>query len=259
MTPVLRIALNTFREVIRNKILYAVFAFAFLLLVVSALFGSVTLGDRIFVIKDFGLFALSFCGAIIVVLAGVSLLDRELKQKTIYNLLSKPVERSEFIVGKFLGLVFVSSVLTSLMGVLFILFTAAFEGRFDKLLFEGVFFVIWELVLLSAIAILFSSLVLTTSLAGLFTFGTYLAGHSHRALDYFMNTRADFSSPILRFIARILKSILPDLGAFNVTDTILYGSGVSLHYAFLSVIYSIGYAIVCLLIAISIFRLRNFE
>ena len=98
------IALNTFREAVRNKILYSVLAFAVLLVAISALFGSVTIGETQRVIKDFGLFALSFFGAISTIICGVSLLNKELKQKTIHNIISKPVARWEFIVGKYLGL-----------------------------------------------------------------------------------------------------------------------------------------------------------
>ena len=75
------IALNTFREAIRNKILYSVIFFAAFLVLISALFGSVSIGDKIKVIKDFGLFSLSFCGAIITIISGTNLLNKELKQK----------------------------------------------------------------------------------------------------------------------------------------------------------------------------------
>src|SRR5262249_9776876 len=159
----------------------------------------------------FGLFALSFCGAIIVVLAGVNLLERELKQKTIYNLLSKPVRRYEFVVGKYLGLALVSAVLTALMAAIFIGFTALFEGRLDEHLFQGALLVIFEMALLSGVAIFFSSLVVTTSLAGLFTFGAYLAGHSLDALEYFLNTQAEYSSTVLKTVAQVLHAVLPDL------------------------------------------------
>ncbi|MCC6953509.1 MAG: ABC transporter permease subunit, partial [Deltaproteobacteria bacterium] len=93
------IALNTFREAIRNKVLYSGFLFVALLIAGSALFGSVSVGSQIKVIKDFGLFSLSIFGAIVAVAIGVNLLNKELKQKTIYNILSKPVERWQFIVG----------------------------------------------------------------------------------------------------------------------------------------------------------------
>jgi len=259
MKAIWLIALNTFREVVRNKILYSVLAFALLLLIISALFGSVTLGDRIAVIKDFGLFALSFCGAIIVILSGVNLLDRELRQKTIYNLLSKPVRRWEFVVGKFLGLSLVSTVLTSAMAIVFIGFTAAFEGRIDPLLFQGALLVLLEMILLSAVAIFFSSVVVTTALAGLFTFGAYLAGHSIEALNYFLNTQAEFSSSFLRGFALLLKAILPDLNTFNITEQVVYGSGVSLGYVGLSFVYALIYSVVCILLASVIFAQRDFQ
>jgi ABC-type transport system involved in multi-copper enzyme maturation permease subunit len=129
------ICLNTFREALRNKILYSVLFFAVLLIGISAFFGAVSIGQQEQVIKNFGLFSLSFFGAIITILSGVSLLSKELKQKTVYNILSKPINRWEFILGKYLGLTFTVCLLVALMGIGLVIFVACFERRVDWLLF----------------------------------------------------------------------------------------------------------------------------
>jgi ABC-type transport system involved in multi-copper enzyme maturation permease subunit len=110
------IAINTYREAIRNRILYAVVAFGMVLVALSAFFGAVSIGNQADVIKDFGLFSLSFCGAVLTILSGVNLLHNEMAHKTVYNILSKPVSRWQFILGKQLGLALMVSVMVAFMG-----------------------------------------------------------------------------------------------------------------------------------------------
>lgn len=253
MGGILKIALATFRELLRHKILHSVFAFLLLLLCVSALFGSVTIGDRISVIKDFALFALSFAGCGVVVISGVNLLDKELKQKTIYNVLSKPISRSQFIVGKYLGLVLLVSVLLSLMGLCVVIFTACFEGAIDYRLFLGILLVILEDLILASIAILFSTVVVTTSLAGVFTFAVYLAGHSVSALLSF----ADDSSTEKQALLKCIYYLLPDLSLFNQTSQLYYGTGLSSHFFSWALIYSASYSCICIIISTLIFQRRD--
>jgi ABC-type transport system involved in multi-copper enzyme maturation permease subunit len=100
MTKLYAIAINTMREAIRNKLLYSILLFAVLVVAVAALFGSVSIGDQMKFVKDFSLMSVSLFGVAIAVMLGVSMLNKELGRKTIYNILSKPVARWEFIVGK---------------------------------------------------------------------------------------------------------------------------------------------------------------
>jgi len=205
------------------------------------------------VMKDFGLFALSVAGCAVVVISGVNLLDKELKQKTIYNVLSKPISRSQFIVGKYLGLVLLVSVLISLMGICIVLFVAAFEQSLDLRLFQGVLLVIFENIILSSIAILFSTVVVTTALAGVFTFAVYLAGHSVAALLTF----AEDSGPEKTILLQVAYYILPDLSRFNQTTEIFYGSGLSSAYFAWALVYSITYSAACIAVSCLIFKKRD--
>lgn len=250
------IALNTFREAIRNKVLYSVVFFAAFVVAVSALFGSVTIGSTARVVKDFGLFSLSFFGAVTTVLCGISLLQKELKQKTIYNIISKPVERWQFIVGKFFGLVLTSGVIISLMGLGVIAFSALFEDHIDPLLFQGLLFALLESVIVAAVTIFFSSIVVTTALTGLFAFSTYLAGRSISYLTFFL-TKGENYNPTLAAVVRVLDYILPDLNVFNHADTLIYGQSVSTAVLVNSVVYAFSYSVVCLVLAILIFNRRE--
>jgi len=251
------IALNTFREAVRNKILYSVVLFAVLLVGVSAFFGSVSIGEQEKVIKDFGLFSLSFFGAVIAILAGVSLLNKELKQKTVFNILSKPVRRSEFIVGKHLGLTLTVSILISLMGVGLVIFVACFEGRVDWLLFQGIFLVLMECTVVAAVAIFFSSLVVTTTLSGIFTLGTYIAGRSIAYLSYYLS-QGENQNTALSTLVKILDWVLPDLSLFNAGNALVYGTALGPEYALTALCYAVAYSTVLLVLAALIFEHRDF-
>lgn len=251
------IALNTFREAVRNKVLYSVLVFAMLIVGISALFGAVTMGSQIKVIKDFGLFSLSFGGAIITIISGVSLLNKELKQKTIYNILSKPVERWKFVVGKYLGLSLTVCVLVSIMGLGLVGFTTMMEGQVDWLLFQGILFALFEVCIVAAVAIFFSTIVITTTLTGLFTLGTFLAGRSISYLTYFMEEDRESFSPALASIIGILDWVLPDLSLLNMNNDLVYGQAVDPSHAIVAFIYSACYSGVCLILASLIFQKRE--
>lgn len=253
---VLAIALNTHREAVRNKILYSVVLFAAVLIGVSALFGSVTIGSQVKVIKDFGLFSLSFLGALITIIAGGSLLSRELKQRTVYNILSKPVSRAQFIVGKYLGLTLTVQVLIALMGLGLVGFLALMEGTVDLLLFQGIFLVLLEVAVVAAVSMFFSALVVTTTLSGLFTLAFYIAGRSITYFGYFLKESADTPTVVSR-IVQIFDAILPDLSLFNHGDTLVYGHAVSAATAGTAAAYAFAYSVVALLLAVIIFERRE--
>ncbi len=250
------ISLNTFREAIRNKALYSVLMLAVLLVAISALFGSVTLGDKVKVIKDFGLFCLSFFGSILTIVIGVSLLNKEIKQKTIYNILSKPVHRTEFIIGKYIGLTITACVLITLLGLGLILFTSSMEGQIDYSLFIAIAFTYLELIIIAAVTIFFSSLVVTTTLTGLFTMSTYIAGRSISYLSYFFEEETK-QNHNLTYIITILDKILPDLSHLSIADNISMGLTIEPIFALNAIVYSFSYSAILIILACAIFNKRE--
>lgn len=250
------IALNTFREAIRNRILYSVALFFIFLVALSAFFGAVTIGDQVQVIKDFGLFGVSLGGALVAMLLGVTMLRREQQQKTIYNILSKPISRTEFLVGKHLGLSLTVAVVAAMMGIGLVLFVAIFERRIDWHLFQGIGFAILEGIVVSAVVLFFSSLAVTTVLPGILTLATYVAGHSLSSLTTFAalaESQGTFSGRAIQFVGWII----PDLSMFNANATIVYGQAVSPTVAALAGVYAIGYSAVAVLLASAIITRRE--
>ncbi|MCC6932275.1 MAG: ABC transporter permease [Deltaproteobacteria bacterium] len=256
MNKIVAVALNTFREAVRNKILYTAFFFALIVVIISALFGSVSIGDDVKVIKDFGLFALSFFGTVITIIAGVNLLNKELKQKTVYNILSKSVYRYQFILGKYLGLLLTVAMLVGLMGIGLMIFCLMMEGRIDYLLLQGIYFTILEMAIVAAIAIFFSSIVITTTLTGLFTLAFYLAGRSINYLKEFM-PEGEYYNPLLQKIVNIFDFILPDLSRLNHVNDIVYNVAVPTNILLSATVYTCSYAAISVTLAILIFEKRE--
>lgn len=255
MKKILAIALNTCREAIRNKILLSIALFSIVLVGVSALFGSVSVGDQVKVIKDFGLFSISFLGALSAIFGGVNLLNNEVKRKTIYNILSKPVARWQFVLGKFIGLSLTTSILVALMGLSLIVFLFVVEGRIDMLIFEAIAFALLECIIIAAITIFFSCMVVTTTLTGFFSFGFYLGGRSIDYLQYFISQK---ETPwLFKSLIRIFDNILPELSMFNVADKIVDGTALSSSHFLAAIAYCFFYSLTAVLLACLVFEKRE--
>src|SRR5438552_4983466 len=128
---VFAVALNTSREASRNKVLYSILLFACLFTGISAAFGSASIGNTVTFVKDFSLFSISLFGVVTTVVMGVSLLSKELGKRTIYNILSKPVARWQFLVGKFIGLFATLAVMMTILTVALFIFLYFLEQRVD--------------------------------------------------------------------------------------------------------------------------------
>lgn len=253
------IAINTYRELVRGKVLYIVLFFAVVVVSVGALFGSVTIGDQVVVIKDFGLFSISLFNVAFAVIAGSALLQKELMRKTIFNILAKPVPRWKFLVGKYLGMLMTSFLLLALMSIALQIFLFCFEGRVDTALVWAYLHMALEMMIVCAAAIFFSSLVVTPVLTGLFTFGLFLAGRSVEYLLYFIREGA-VSDP-LAAVLTILYYLLPHLNRLNMANDVVMGSSLSwnLSYFCWAVLYSLGYSGVLLGFAKLFFERREFN
>jgi ABC-type transport system involved in multi-copper enzyme maturation permease subunit len=249
------IARNTAREALRNKVLYSIVAFAALVVGVAALFGSASIGNQMKFVKDFSLAAISLFGVVIAVTLGVSMLSKELGRRTILNILSKPVARWQFIVGKFAGLTATLAIVVVLMTSALIGIVAAFEGRLDAGLVVAGMTVLLELMIVVAIALFFSAVVVTPTLAGMFTVAAFVAGRSVGYLEYF---RGDDTNPVGRAVATLLYWVLPHLNRLEVADQVVYGDAVSLGTLALAAGYAAAYTALLLALSAALFQRREF-
>ena len=168
--------LNTFKEAARNRIFYLLIAFGIIFALSSRLISLLTVGDTVKVLKDVGLAVINFFSVLVAVFTGINLIYKEIDKKTIYNLLSKPISREQFIIGKFLGLAL--TVLTALasMAIVFFIFLLLTTGSFDASILLYFLMLYFELLIIIAISLLFSSFS-TPILSSIFTLSLYLIGH----------------------------------------------------------------------------------
>lgn len=252
------IAVNTFRELVRGKTLYGVIFTSFIIVAVSALFGSVSVGDSLLVVKDFGLFSVSASAVIFAVITGASLLHKELERKTVFNILSKPVRRTEFVVGKFLGMFATQLVFLLLSSLILCLFASLYNQQFDRNLLVASYYISLELLIICASTLFFSALVVTPALNGLFSLGFFLAG---RSVDYLLSFIQQTVTPDTLVYKSLMGIyyLLPHLPQLNISDAAVFGTIPSLQYSAWSAIYAVSYASVLLILASILFSKREFN
>ena len=173
------IAYNTYREAVRDRVLYNLILFALLIVGASVLFGQISLEINRIVLINLGLTAISLFGIVIAIFIGIGLVSKEIEKKTLYTVLAaRPVRRWEFITGKFLGLVMTLTVNALLMSVGFfaaVLYVSHRLGRGDLQLVTAIYFILLEFVLITALALLFSTFS-TPVFSSIFAFAIFAIG-----------------------------------------------------------------------------------
>jgi ABC-type transport system involved in multi-copper enzyme maturation permease subunit len=244
----------TFKEAKRDRILYLLFFFAALGIGGARVLAILTVGDRVKIIKDVGLASISLFGVLMAILIGTGLVYKEIDKKTIFTLLSKPLHRAEFILGKFLGLVLTLFVMTLFMTLIFLAIVFAHTLKFEGTLIVAVGYIFLELVLVTAVAILFSSFS-TPILSSLFALAFYLIGHLSWGLELILKKMAPGAGKTL---VRFLATILPDLENFNFRTEVVHGLPIPPGIYLSSFLYGVFYTAFILGLAVLVFRRRDF-
>jgi len=249
------IAANSFREVIRDRILYFIGFFALLMAFAWRLLPEIAVGTHQKIFLDLGLAAIGLLGVIVAVFVGTGLINQEIDKKTILVLIPKPLSRAEFILGKHLGLSGVLAVMLGVMLVIYLLMLLGMKVSFQALpLIVSVFYLGLELILIAAVAIAFG--VFTSSiLATLMTFGVYLMGHISKDL---IQLGIISKNPNILAITKNIYLILPDLERLNFRNEAVYGLLPSADVLIGNALYSLVYTGLLLGISILIFSRRQF-
>lgn len=245
---------NTFKEVIRDKILYNILFFAILIIGFSVLLGKLSLGEQLKMIKDMGLACISLFGTLIAIFVGISLVFKEIDKRTIYTIIAKPISRKQFLIEKFLGLILVLliNVLIMSAGVLLIIYEISMT--FEWNLLTAIFLIFIELMVITSIAILFSTFS-TPLLSGIFTLAFFIIGH----LSKDIKKLGEKSSDLVKFITSTIYYILPNLENFNIKGKVLYDQPVGIEFYTFSVAYGLLYIILIMTVAVLIFEKRDFK
>ena len=268
MRAVMLVAGAVFRESIRDRVPYSMVLFAALLMAASYLISQMTAGQDLKIIKDLGLASVSIFGLLIAVFIGIGLVSKEVERKSVYGLLTKPVSRWQFILGKFAGLVLtlavnIAAMTVAFYGVLFYMDAMATESMraawpapaMDPRLLSAIVLIFGEMVVVTAVALFFSTFS-SPLLATVLTLGLWVAGHFNRDLRNFENV---VDSAAIVWTAKALYYLLPNLAPFNVKAEVVQGIAVAPRHIALTLLYAAIYAGTLLTAAIAIFRRRDFK
>jgi ABC-type transport system involved in multi-copper enzyme maturation permease subunit len=223
------IALNTFREAVRIRVLYGI-----LVLVVGANLMTLVLGQMVNteqarVTRDVGLAGISLFGSLTAIFLGVFLLYTEVQRRTIHSIVSKPIERWEFVLGKYLGMALVLSVLVAVFAVAMVLMLTWQGIELTPAIPKAIALAWFEVLTVAAIAIFFSSFS-TPFLSGIFALALWTIGR----LTPDIEAAAKDASPAIRWTAKVTLQIVPDLHLFSVSGRVLDGQHVTVHGDFVS-------------------------
>ena len=268
MRAVRTVAVNVFRESVRDRVPYNLVLFAVLLISSSYLIGQLTAGQDVKIIKDLGLAATAVFGLFISIFIGIGLVSKEVERRSIYALLSKPVSRAQFIAGKYAGLVLTLAVNVSVMTIAlyavlaYMVWTEPPSIRagwdapgIDPALLKAIFLIFVELMLVTAIAVFFSTFS-SPLLSAALTFGFVIAGHFNADLKNFDKV---VSSRGAAMVARGVYHVLPDFSAFDVKTQVVHGLPVTAGYLASTAAYGFVYVAALLLIATFVFSRRDFK
>lgn len=250
------IARNTFREAVRDRVLYNLVVFV-LLITASAIFlGELTAGQEARTIVNLGLSAMLLFGAFISIFVGVSLVSKEIERRTLYSVLSKPIGRGEFIVGKYLGLCLTLLVNVFVMGIgvsLALLYVGG--GRLAFSIWGAIFLIFLELTILTAVAILFSSFS-SPALSALLTFLVFIIGNFSASLRDFAENLGSYGA---KLFFNFLYYFLPNLSNYSFITNAAHGEVPPFNMTGSAFLYALVYISILIAASILIFNRRNFK
>jgi Cu-processing system permease protein len=252
------VALNTFREAVRDRVLYNLVFFALLMMAAAIAVGQISIGIEQTVIVSLGLSAISVIGLLISIFIGVALVSKEMDKRTLYALLAKPVRRWEFLLGKFAGLVLTLAVNTAAMALgllLVMIYVKHSLERSDAVVLVAVYFIWLKLALIVALALLFSCFT-TPLLAILFTVGLYIVGLYVQELR---NLPVEVMSPAMAVFTRWLSYLLPNFENFNVMALAAHGRAVPGALILQNTLYTAIYCAIVLTAAAAVFSRKNLK
>ena len=252
------IAYNTFRENIRDRVLYNILVFAVLMIGLSVVIGKLSLAEQERITIDVGLTSISIFGVLMAIFLGVGLVSKEIDRKTIYTLVAKPVSRPLFLLGRFFGLLITIGVNMAIMTIAFALALFLIKGHgtwpLTWPMLQAVIMIYMELAIITAAAMVFSTFS-TPTLSAIFALSFFVIGRLSLGL---MEFTAKSKDQVLVGGAKILYYLVPNLSNYVRIESALYGDGLPF-LLFLRVL-GIGTltSAFLLLIAMTIFQRRDF-
>lgn len=258
MSRIFVVAQNTFREAVRDRVLYNLVFFALLMIAAAVVVGQISVAIENVVMVSLGLSAVSLIGLLIAIFTGVGLVSKEIDKRTLHAVLAKPLSRWEFLLGKFTGLVLTLAVNTAAMTAglfLAILFVKHSLVRADAVVLVAVYLILLKLALVVALAMLFSCFT-SPLLAILYTAGLYVAGLSVSQLRNLQTTHLDLQTQKL---FSMLSYLLPNFENFDVLGAAAHGRTIPATLILHATLYAVVYCAIVLIAAAVIFSRKDLK
>lgn len=250
---ILAVAHNTFREAVRDKVLYVLLFFAFVAIVGSKALGWISIGQDIKIVKDISLAAVSVFGVLISIFVGTNLVYKEIDKRTLYTVLSRPIRRYEFVIGKYLGLAFLLAVVTVTMTLAAAIYVLMLGGGVERGFLLAALLIYWQLLLVTAFAVLLST-VTSPILGALIVFSIFVFGHATRIL---IDLPEQFDGTVAKRVLELAYYVMPNLSNFNIRAEAANLAPVSPAYVLWAMAYGTAYTAMILLIAALIFEEKD--
>ncbi len=252
---ILAIARNTFRETLRDRILWSALVVMLALITFSTFVGSVSLQQDTRMVVDFGLTAIYLLQVFVAVFIGSMLIFKEVERKTFFLIIPKPIRREEIIIGKCLGLTATTIAVTGLstLALCAILLVKGVHGFYVPILIS-VLLSLLESVILIMVSILFSGLT-SPILSAVYTIAFFLIGHSSDILRVLIEKQ---NGIVAEYALKAAYYVLPNLEKFNIRNDVVYAALPDARGIVAAVLYALCYAIFLFFLARAMFAKKEF-
>jgi len=248
------IAVNTFKETIRDRVLAVIVVFALVMIAGGLWLGSISLGEQGRMMKDFGLAAVTGFGLIVAVFIAASLVHKEVEKRTVFVLFSKPVSRGAFIGGKFLGLCGTMAVVLAGMGMFLFALVGVLDGHASGMVLVATAMIYVQLLTVMAVTIFFSTLG-SAILASVLGICVFIAGQLSQNVLALTNLG---KNPLTEALSWVVYVIIPNLAAVDVKAGVVGEQTLAWGQIALWTAYLAAYIVVVLALAAVIFRRKEF-
>lgn len=268
MTAVLSVALITFKEGIKNRAIFGIFIIALLLFAATTVVITLFMRDIVKVAVDLSLSTVSFAGLLTLLFIGVNLFGKDLDKRTIYMVISRPISRSEYLVGKFIGIVLLAFAVVAFLGILSVVpvilskrFYYYPEARFDWWIYSlAVVYIFIKLAIVAAVITLFASFTSNSFIALVLSLVVYFIGQSTESVRLLLTSQVEKVevSPILSYMVDIAYYIFPNISVFDLKIQAAHGLSIGPSYILWTALYAVFYIVIVLSLGALAFRRREF-
>jgi ABC-type transport system involved in multi-copper enzyme maturation permease subunit len=251
------IASNTFREAVRDRVLYNLIVFALIMIGASLLLGQITIGVERQLLINLGLTSISIFGVLIAIFIGIGLVSKEIDKRTLYTVLTRPVQRWEFILGKFFGLAITLAVNAAFMTIGFflaLLYQMHGLQRSDLSILVAIYFILLQFMMVTSIALVFSSFS-TPIESAVLTFAFFIVGCFSEDLRGF----AEMAKGVAHYLTMGMSYAIPNFSALNVIASVAHGNPVDHRLILMNSLYAFAYAGAAVCLASVVFQNRNMK